>query len=193
MIKKEQIKKSLVLSILISVLAPSVAQADFVEPPVLVVDKCPEFCPPGWKPLDEPIVDKCPEFCPGWEPPVEFCAQVLIPVAGEPGAYYTDSCMKNVIREPLRVEQSTPSNNDSVKDTVTIPDPSLEVLSPPLPLDIPVCGLPPMAYEEPPYNLLDEVNRFIASPIAEPKKQSKVKKIKKKANKVKKKAIHLYL
>ena len=122
MIKIKQIKKFLVVSVLVLTLAPSPAQATPAEPPILVVDKCPEFCPPGWQPLDEPIVDRCPEFCPGWEPPVEMCAQVLIPVPGRPGYWYTDSCRKTVISDP-KTESDKELNNDPVVIPTPIEDP----------------------------------------------------------------------
>ena len=85
-------------------LLPASSFAAPSSPPVLVVDKCPEFCPPGWK---KPIlvIDKCPEFCPGWRPPVQMCAQVLIPVPGRPGHWYTDSCKKTIIKEPSKIKE----------------------------------------------------------------------------------------
>jgi hypothetical protein len=41
------------------------------------------------------VIDKCPEFC--QKPPVQMCAQVMIPVPGRPGYWYTDSCRKNIV------------------------------------------------------------------------------------------------
>jgi hypothetical protein len=159
---------------LLLVSSSGVAQASDNHNPLLVVDKCPEFCPPGWNP---PIlvVDRCPEFCPGWRPPVEVCAQVLIPVPGEPGAYYTDSCMHHITRMPLSVEYYTPGNDDSIKDTILLPDPPVEGRLPPP--DVMVCGLTKVAYEEPPHNLLYEVNQFIANITIESKKQQRVKNV----------------
>lgn len=55
---------------LLLVPAPAGAQ----ERPILVVDKCPEFCPPNDKPK--------------WR----MCAQVLIPVKGKKDWFWTDSC-----------------------------------------------------------------------------------------------------
>ena len=58
-------------------LAPAPAGAQ--EKPILVVDKCPEFCPGANKPSKR------------------VCAQVLIPVAGKKGWFWTDSCRTKMI------------------------------------------------------------------------------------------------
>jgi hypothetical protein len=47
--------------------------------PILVVDKCPEFCPP---------------------PPPRFCAQVIIPVPWKKGWYWTDACRTKMVQGP---------------------------------------------------------------------------------------------
>jgi hypothetical protein len=54
------------------------------KPPVLVIDRCPKFCPPGIK---GPI-----------RPPIQICTQALIPVPGKPGHWYTNGCKKNIIK-----------------------------------------------------------------------------------------------
>lgn len=47
------------------------------------------------------VVDKCPEFCPKTkQPTIKMCAQVLIPVPGKPGWWYTDSCKTKMIKAP---------------------------------------------------------------------------------------------
>jgi len=112
------IRKVLVIVVTIVGLVPISAHAETVENPILVVDKCPEFCPPGIKGPTWPIlvVDKCPEFCPKpttplkptkplktlkpskpTTPPVQMCTQALIPVPNRPGYWYTDGCMKKII------------------------------------------------------------------------------------------------
>lgn len=50
--------------------------------PLLVVDKCPEFCPPK----------------PNEEKNLRICTQVLIPVLGKPGFWYTDSCKTKIVK-----------------------------------------------------------------------------------------------
>ncbi len=52
-------------------------------PPILVVDKCPEFCPPG---ILGPINPK------------RMCTQALIPVLGKKGWFWTDGCKTKMIR-----------------------------------------------------------------------------------------------
>ena len=95
-------KKVLLFVSLFLMLLPASSFAAPSAPPILVVDKCPEFCPPGWKPPVEPVVDRCPEFCPGWRPPAQICTQALIPVPGRPGAWYTDGCKKTIIWGPSK-------------------------------------------------------------------------------------------
>jgi hypothetical protein len=101
-------KKILFLASLLLITTSLPAQAENT-PPVLVVDKCPEFCPPGIKGPTRPIlvVDKCPEFCPPGvtvpnikgpvNPPKRMCAQVLIPVPGKRGWFWTDSCKTKMV------------------------------------------------------------------------------------------------
>ena len=110
-------KNNILMLIILSFLYISLntASAAKLKEPILVVDKCPEFCLPGIK---EPIlvVDKCPEFCPKpttpiktpkpiklpkpTKPSIEMCTQALIPVPGRPGYWYTDGCKKTIISEP---------------------------------------------------------------------------------------------
>ena len=113
-------KNSILMLIILSFLYISLdtANATKHKEPILVVDKCPEFCPPG---IQGPIivVDKCPEFCPKPStplkqtksskppkelkqptPPIQMCTQALIPVPGRPGYWYTDGCKKTIIGEP---------------------------------------------------------------------------------------------
>jgi hypothetical protein len=113
-------KFSIFILILLSFLNISLNNANAAKPkePILVVDKCPEFCPPG---IQGPIlvVDKCPKFCPKPStpskqtkllkppksltpptPPIEVCNQVLIPVPNRPGYWYTNSCKNKIIGEP---------------------------------------------------------------------------------------------
>ena len=91
------IKKVLVVFAVIAGLFPLSAHAETVNKPILVVDKCPQFCP---KPSKPPVlvVDRCPEFCPKpSKPPVQMCTMALIPVPGRPGYWYTDGCKKTII------------------------------------------------------------------------------------------------
>lgn len=47
------------------------------------------------------VVDKCPEFCPSVKhPPKRMCAQVIIPVPGKRGWFWTDSCRTKMIKAP---------------------------------------------------------------------------------------------
>jgi hypothetical protein len=62
------------------------AHAETPFNPILVVDKCPEFCPPtNWRVI---------------KPPKRVCAQVLIPVSGKRGWFWTDSCKTKMIKVP---------------------------------------------------------------------------------------------
>jgi hypothetical protein len=92
-------KKVLLTLAIVAGTFPMPAHAETGNKPILVIDRCPQFCP---KPPKPPIlvIDRCPQFCPGWRPPVEICAQVLIPVPGRPGYWYTDSCRKTIIGGP---------------------------------------------------------------------------------------------
>jgi hypothetical protein len=154
-------KKFLLLSILVLALIPTLGQADTVESPILVVDRCPEFCPPGW------------------EPPVEMCAQVLIPVPGRPEYWYTDSCKKTIIQYPSETE----SNKEPNSSSVGIPTPVEESAKgleeeppPPLPETF-ICGLGLATSMEPPHNLLFEVIPDINSPFVEVKNRLRVKNV----------------
>ena len=162
-------------------------QADTVESPILVVDRCPEFCPPGWTPPVEPVVDRCPEFCPGWEPPVEICAQVLIPVPGRPGYWYTDSCKKTIIRYPSETESNKKPNSDSVEIPIPVEEPAkvleeepAKVLEeepvPSLPETF-VCGLGLATSMEPPHNLFFEVMPEISNLFVEVENRLRVKNV----------------
>jgi hypothetical protein len=100
-------KNNILMLVILSFLYISLDTANAAKPkePILVIDKCPEFCPPGIK---EPVlvIDGCPKFCPKEKikrqpiKPIEMCAQVLIPVPGRPGYWYTNSCKNNIIGEP---------------------------------------------------------------------------------------------
>jgi hypothetical protein len=101
-------KKVLFFVVLFLVTTPTVAEASN-KPPVLVIDKCPEFCPPGIKgPIL--VVDKCPAFCPpgikGPTKPIQMCTQALIPVPNRPGYWYTDGCKKTIIKEPSKIKEN---------------------------------------------------------------------------------------
>ena len=72
-------KKVLAVFVLLFGVIPISANAETPKEPVLVIDKCLEFC---------------------WKPPVQMCAQVLIPVPGRPGYWYTNSCKVNIIGGP---------------------------------------------------------------------------------------------
>jgi hypothetical protein len=172
-------KKFLLLSILVLVLIPTIGQADTVESPILVVDRCPEFCPPGWTPPVEPVVDRCPEFCPGWEPPVEICAQVLIPVPGRPGYWYTDSCKKTIIRYPSETESNKKPNSDSVEIPIPVEEPAKVLEEEPVP-SLPetfVCGLGLATSMEPPHNLFFEVMPEISNLFVEVENRLRVKNV----------------
>ena len=117
-------KNNILMLIILSFLYISLDTANAAKPkePILVIDKCPEFCPPGIKGPTWPVlvVDKCPEFCPipskpskpstppkppkpprlSAPPPIEMCTQALVPVPGRPGYWYTDGCKKNIIAQP---------------------------------------------------------------------------------------------
>jgi hypothetical protein len=80
-------KKILFLASLLLITTSLPAQAENT-PPVLVVDKCPEFCPPG---VTVPNI-KGPV-----NPPKRVCAQVLIPVPGKRGWFWTDSCKTKMV------------------------------------------------------------------------------------------------
>jgi hypothetical protein len=133
-------KKALLLSILVLALIPALGQADTVKPPILVVDKCPEFCPE-------------------LEPPVEVCAQVLIPVPGQPGYWYTNSCKKTIIQYPSETKSDKESNGGSVDIPTPIEEPAKGVEEePPLPLpETFVCSLGLATSMQSPHNLLFEV------------------------------------
>jgi hypothetical protein len=79
--------KKLLVATLVVLLLPLNAiptHAEMPPDPRLVVDKCPEFCPPtNWS------VNK---------PPKKVCAQVLIPVSGKRGWFWTDSCKTKMIK-----------------------------------------------------------------------------------------------
>jgi len=172
-------KKFLLLSILVLALIPTVGQADTVEAPVLVVDKCPEFCPPGWAPPVDPVVDRCPEFCPGWEPPVQICTQALIPVPGQPGYWYTDGCRTTIIKYPNEAESDKESNSVPVEILTPVEEPAKgleEEPPPPLP-EIFVCGLGLSISMEPPHNLLFEVIPEVTTPIFEIENLPRVKNV----------------
>jgi hypothetical protein len=100
-------KNNFVILLLFSFLFSSsnISYAEQTREPVLVVDRCPEFCPPGIK-GPTLVIDRCPEFCfSGLKGPIKenkICAQVLIPVPGRPGYWYTDSCKKNIIGQPSK-------------------------------------------------------------------------------------------
>jgi hypothetical protein len=100
-------------------LAP--VQAVAQEKPILVVDKCPEFCPSGIKGPTLPVlvIDRCPEFCPKPSistkplkppkpprastpptPPIKMCTQALIPVPRKQHWYWTDGCKTKMVYMP---------------------------------------------------------------------------------------------
>ena len=83
------------------VLSPSVTQATPKQPPI-ATPKQPPIATPKQPPFL--IVDKCPEFCPpGIKGPIEtikMCTQALIPVPGKPGWYWTDGCKTKTIKIP---------------------------------------------------------------------------------------------
>ena len=101
----DAIKKVLVVFTMVVGLFPVSAYAETVSKPILVVDKCPEFCPKPRLPIL--VVDRCPQFCPKppkpslppkpSTPPIQMCTQALIPVPNKPGYWYTDGCMKKII------------------------------------------------------------------------------------------------
>jgi hypothetical protein len=82
------VKRFLLLLSLLLVGFPNTAQATPVVPPnpILVVDKCPEFCPPSntyqwWRPFTPRV-----------------CAQVMIPVPGKKDWFWTNSCKTNMVQ-----------------------------------------------------------------------------------------------
>ena len=96
-------KKILFLTSLLLITTSLPAQAENT-PPVLVVDKCPEFCPKTSKPSKTPKPPKPPK------PAVEMCTQALIPVPNRPGYWYTDGCKKTIIKEPIKNKKQAAVN-----------------------------------------------------------------------------------
>jgi len=76
------------------------ANATKHKEPILVVDKCPEFCPKPSTPLKQTKPSKPPKELKQPTPPIQMCTQALIPVPGRPGYWYTDGCKKTIIGEP---------------------------------------------------------------------------------------------
>jgi hypothetical protein len=76
------LKKIFVVFVLLFGLVPTTAHAEKPKEPILVIDKCPEFC----------------------QPPVKMCTQALLPVPGRPGYWYTDGCKKRIIKGPKPYE-----------------------------------------------------------------------------------------
>ena len=92
-------KNNILMLIILSFLYISLdtASAAKLKEPILVVDKCPEFCPKPTTPIKTPKPIKLPKPT---KPSIEMCTQALIPVPGRPGYWYTDGCKKTIISEP---------------------------------------------------------------------------------------------
>jgi hypothetical protein len=94
-------KFSIFILILLSFLNTSLnnANATKLKKPILVVDKCPEFCPKpsiSTKPSkpSKPLKPPKPPT-----PTTQVCTQALIPVPNRPGYWYTNGCKKTIIGE----------------------------------------------------------------------------------------------